>query len=109
MRISDWGSDVCSSDLRLAPALEVHQQHAGIEVVGAGWHRQIVVAHEEKVARRPQHPVAEIQIPPRRDIVEIGRASCRERGVTTFRYRGWRSPSQNKTKIITQVQLPQYT
>src|SRR3546814_6005291 len=63
MRISDWSSDVCSSDL------QVHQQHAGIEVVGARRQIEVVVPHEEKVARRAQHLVAQGKIPQRSDVV----------------------------------------
>src|SRR3546814_16956568 len=67
MRISDWSSDVCSSDL---PSMQARrQQHAGDQVVD-----------RVRADRRPQRPGAAIdpceQRPHHR---EIGRASCRER------------------------------
>src|SRR3546814_15420332 len=35
MRISDWSSDVCSSDLRDLPGSNVHQRLVGLAVDGA--------------------------------------------------------------------------
>src|SRR3546814_2111532 len=99
MRLDE--ADEARRAVRLAPALQVHQQHAGIEVVGARRQIEVVVPHEEKVARRAQHLVAQGKIPQRSDVVAhhdvavevenllhaVGqedrkstRASCRERG-----------------------------
>src|SRR3546814_9526678 len=64
MRISDWSSDVCSSDLAV-PAHEVSSRedldtaHAGIKGI-AGTHRALAGTRELLAG-------------------EIGRASCRER------------------------------
>src|SRR3546814_1953535 len=68
MRISDWSSDVCSSDLVAAV------------------HREVLIA--ALVAEREVHPTrlewqpAEVEFH-----VEIGRASCRERVCSTCRSR----------------------
>src|SRR3546814_5449579 len=81
MRISDWSSDVCSSDL-LAPdlALGIELADALRFLVGdAAWHRPRRHENHRKMAeaQRPDHQ-------PRHDLVanaeEIGRESCRERG-----------------------------
>src|SRR3546814_6862020 len=64
MRISDWSSDVCSSDLRVRP-LEHHTD-------------ALAVRHEVNLA--PVHrTVIHAQVPARAHADEIGRASCRER------------------------------
>src|SRR3546814_8279531 len=67
MRLDE--ADEARRAVRLAPALQVHQQHAGIEVVGARRQIEVVVPHEEKVARRAQHLVAQGKIPQRSDVV----------------------------------------
>src|SRR3546814_2165204 len=64
MRISDWSSDVCSSDLQ-------HLRRGAVEIdlavlVGGAHHHAGVV-----VGERVRPPVA--------DPAQIGRASCRER------------------------------
>src|SRR3546814_3813287 len=68
MRISDWSSDVCSSDLLLALARDL-----GINLIDTA----------------PAYGVSEERLGQllagQRD--EIGRASCRERGVSTCRSR----------------------
>src|SRR3546814_10906565 len=83
MRISDWSSDVCSSDLILSAAsssvglaaIQIAIQRGAIPVattrlphkkqrlLDAGAH-DVIVTQEEDLAAR----------------LEIGRASCRERG-----------------------------
>src|SRR3546814_1257239 len=77
MRISDWSSDVCSSDLR--------SECAGVEVAGDHGVR------ERKVTVRADIGVARVGVERRKDEVaavfdadglcagKIGRASCRER------------------------------
>src|SRR3546814_10494082 len=70
MRISDWSSDVCSSDLT-APVLVI--QGEGDEYG--------TIAQVDSIARRVKGPVETLLLPgcghsPHR---EIGRASCRER------------------------------
>src|SRR3546814_9410356 len=81
MRISDWGSDVCSSDLNLARALE--------EIAEAGyWRIGLDGEAEASLAEAlPSGPCALVLGAEgegmRHNIVqhcdEIGRASCRER------------------------------
>src|SRR3546814_2167567 len=74
MRISDWSSDVCSSDLAfLAPDAVRLGGLAGF--VGRQRHRQLVLALEfvvagDAVARTADHHGAQL---------EIGRESCRAR------------------------------
>src|SRR3546814_3164758 len=51
MRISDWSSDVCSSDLLVEPAVEaVHHGVAGLGVVAQG------VLHAYALGREEEHP-----------------------------------------------------
>src|SRR3546814_18764549 len=107
MRISDWSSDVCSSDLRAArdcgaepeemPALQIADRlglpplHA--EQVGGARHVDIEEgAPHQEIARLGGDILRALGQPLRRDRarqaalapaappVEIGRASCRERG-----------------------------
>src|SRR3546814_4750217 len=95
MRISDWSSDVCSSDLlsvlrarSLQPmALTMKRKHIVPDTVS--WRREGDIAYislsgfNRETTDRVAHAVAEA-----RDeigdalsgIVQIGRASCRERG-----------------------------
>src|SRR3546814_5587081 len=84
MRISDWSSDVCSSDLRRDPADDdVHP--GGIGVDGIGLHQLGIADHavqEEGVERQAvilrQPGIDGVEL---RAIIlaQIGRASCRER------------------------------
>src|SRR3546814_7453316 len=81
MRISDWSSDVCSSDLRKAieravldaAILEVEGGEVGdhdpIFVAGTGWHPGAIGIVASRLKERYHRPA----------LVEIGRASCRER------------------------------
>src|SRR3546814_17843701 len=79
MRISDWSSDVCSSDLRvdvrargvfgLAHAHGFQQHFVEAEIVHGVQHFGQVVGQAVGSTARAE----------RADIQEIGRASCRER------------------------------
>src|SRR3546814_2656385 len=73
MRISDWSSDVCSSDLEGA-----HHHRGGQR---QGWGRQIDPRRQS--CRRAASPRGEGRTRRRRHLrplaAEIGRASCRER------------------------------
>src|SRR3546814_6994357 len=66
MRISDWSSDVCSSDL-VEHAL-AEEDVADAEDVAQHHHHELQQHHRQ---RQPAHR--------RPDADEIGRASCRER------------------------------
>src|SRR3546814_10000822 len=84
MRISDWSSDVCSSDLEL----QRHEEAAGGDGDAIG-HRLLgeggIAAHEQQV-RGNARPL-DLVIEPKNQRhqatgqggVKIGRASCRER------------------------------
>src|SRR3546814_16423790 len=93
MRISDWSSDVCSSDLRRLKgeerlrlhrlqrrdALEAGEEDRGNRLVAMDVHRPVDAAFIHRIPHA-QHLGAAL----RRRIVpfaveEIGRASCRER------------------------------
>src|SRR3546814_16550815 len=47
MRISDWSSDVCSSDLALVDALERLGEHVAVDVADEG--AEILVVHFEQI------------------------------------------------------------
>src|SRR3546814_8116751 len=75
MRISDWSSDVCSSDLQAAGAdrAAVNQAKAGFEFLVVEIERaRANIAAVEFIA------VAQLDVDRARDR-EIGRATCRER------------------------------
>src|SRR3546814_1176546 len=80
MRISDWSSDVCSSDLRPAQARKgrLHLAHQGVhrpgQEIGA---EQNILRAVERV--EPAADPLDIIIDVARRMAEIGRASCRER------------------------------
>src|SRR3546814_15552168 len=95
MRISDWSSDVCSSDLRPCPAQTPHDQKKAARRQRLHWSRFL---HVERISSlsgclrrqgRPIGPASCFFAPPRWTgmkkfarrllIVQIGRASCRER------------------------------
>src|SRR3546814_5914761 len=75
MRISDWSSDVCSSDLQ-APALIVGHV-AGTDLPSA----QILIRHAQSMlpAYMVPHSIVLHERLPRGPSGKIGRASCRER------------------------------
>src|SRR3546814_3029956 len=75
MRISDWSSDVCSSDLVLALGRLLAQEHAheaSLKMCGSSDGRQLGGARRcrQQGSRLMQTPLCDRQ---------IGRASCRER------------------------------
>src|SRR3546814_4520019 len=85
MRISDWSSDVCSSDLRLkdaekifcpltAPNIWELRKQAGASLY---WTAELMEQLSENVAFRQLDQLAS----------KIGRASCRERVCRTCRSR----------------------
>src|SRR3546814_16394718 len=90
MRISDWSSDVCSSDLE-ARRLLLHQQ--AVELSGpASWRRSVSWPSRRRRSTRCWRSISTVRRPlrtrGRHDLaqrgstlvrVEIGRASCRER------------------------------
>src|SRR3546814_15708065 len=88
MRISDWSSDVCSSDLSALQAELVEQYFA--ELLGAA-DRERLAGEAVDLAFDAQHLVREFARQPRQIVAvdheagalhrldEIGRASCRER------------------------------
>src|SRR3546814_3968918 len=90
MRISDWSSDVCSSDLRAAPGGEIAVALIGREIVLA-LHAALrpdadpvelvaiaeFAAQHVDLARRQIGVAGRLRIGPA--LHEIGRASCRER------------------------------
>src|SRR3546814_7609435 len=86
MRISDWSSDVCSSDLGVAEiirvvAWRVVQVAFGIGVVARDQGVETAqIGHQRLVAlAQRQRPGAEYQRQQHQHEQEIGRASCRER------------------------------
>src|SRR3546814_7070433 len=81
MRISDWSSDVCSSDL------QVHAKHPdmvllhggspkGAELIAAKWADNRKVP---QIAFKPDWTKHAKAAPFKRNDAKIGRASCRER------------------------------
>src|SRR3546814_20419106 len=85
MRISDWSSDVCSSDLTTPAAVEVLKSFCdrGECRIGAHLHPWVNPPHREVVNAVNSYPG---NLPPELERAkltaltqEIGRASCRER------------------------------
>src|SRR3546814_9211271 len=78
MRISDWSSDVCSSDLLAEPALGEFQPFGHARQVAAimGLERIGIVARPFQVRHVLARPVFEVG---EAEGGQIGRASCRER------------------------------
>src|SRR3546814_13072879 len=92
MRISDWSSDVCSSDLRIRAACEAsinaycealapdiqatmdrYGAPEGVTAIGLAQHVQSVLQGSFVLAKTTNDPAIA------RERVKIGRASCRER------------------------------
>src|SRR3546814_11677968 len=90
MRISDWSSDVCSSDL----GRPMRNGAAGPGTSESLAHIHIPVARDRRMERAHISEGTRID---RRLRIEIGRASCREECVSTCRSR-W-SPYHEKKKI----------
>src|SRR3546814_17754662 len=89
MRISDWSSDVCSSDLQHMPfghpglrdRMPRNPVYQGLQqaprVLEVAWRQavhELDRAQQERVALQRRHRAR------RRALGQIGRASCRERG-----------------------------
>src|SRR3546814_19837195 len=75
MRISDWSSDVCSSDL----AAQLNQQTQRHATVIFPYCRPETARNPLLMAPSTHAPIAAIATAPGRDGLEIGRASCRDR------------------------------
>src|SRR3546814_5317296 len=84
MRISDWSSDVCSSDLKVREAVDVIVVKVGeshnVEVVSI-YSSQILLQFVGKIDPRFEGVVrvVVVRIIDQHFLAEIGRASCRER------------------------------
>src|SRR3546814_13127933 len=95
MRISDWSSDVCSSDLlgrrqarrreQAAGILLAHVVGEGLEALAAGGDEVLVehplaavVTLEQPLVEQLEQPAVAVEAHLEEE-VEIGRASCRER------------------------------
>src|SRR3546814_9041238 len=78
MRISDWSSDVCSSDLNLLLVAVAHQaERAGGDAVGeAPVDEGVLLAVGDPDLRRTRLGDGGAEVLP---VGEIGRESCRER------------------------------
>src|SRR3546814_16326178 len=80
MRISDWSSDVCSSDLAIGPTVE---RDAGKRALAPclDSHGKPAIGHvAAKLFRRPLHGPEDARLPQHaKQRMQIGRASCRER------------------------------
>src|SRR3546814_3575048 len=78
MRISDWSSDVCSSDLRDDGSVEIHQQI----LVGRASQRTIVLGKGgqrlKEIGSKARAELASL-LGVKVHLYQIGRASCRER------------------------------
>src|SRR3546814_9670379 len=91
MRISDWSSDVCSSDLNMRGALKALPdigRALGRIAIGRGSPRDLGQLRDglnearllrERMGRLPDMPALMAELLPLLDGHEIGRASCRER------------------------------
>src|SRR3546814_14391957 len=80
MRISDWSSDVCSSDLRLRDETGipiVYVSHSVAEVARLATSLIVLSNGRVAAAGRTAEVMAQLKLSPRAD--QIGRASCRER------------------------------
>src|SRR3546814_4277522 len=81
MRISDWSSDVCSSDLPSRASVRTREQRADQQYHDADANRSIGKIEDQKWAPFADMQVQEIDHEAKADAIEdkIGRASCRER------------------------------
>src|SRR3546814_10115546 len=81
MRISDWSSDVCSSDLARLDAghvFRIGRVAAHLNRVAAGRQRE-GGAGQQQADAKSTHPAARAARSRRVHALKIGRASCRER------------------------------
>src|SRR3546814_19935287 len=81
MRISDWSSDVCSSDLTVA---QTEEQPLALFHLGkqpGGQHHAVAIGGAAVLERDAMHHRIAVEpvIAPALRPIEIGRASCRER------------------------------
>src|SRR3546814_8090226 len=90
MRISDWSSDVCSSDLSLRARLELENAYLQEEIRIEGNHRGIIgnSAAIQSILRQvdlvaPTDATVLVTGESGTGKEQIGRASCRERGCTS--------------------------
>src|SRR3546814_1488141 len=79
MRISDWSSDVCSSDLRPHIGGIVGQRHVGFVPDGADRRDTAPGTIATPRGRNHRQSMRRYQYADVRSLQEIGRASCRER------------------------------
>src|SRR3546814_20115204 len=87
MRISDWSSDVCSSDLIVPAGLDFAFDTSGVVPVieaglaALGSHGAIgLVGVPSKADAALNIRITALMTPGHRNLGKIGRASCRERG-----------------------------
>src|SRR3546814_3366696 len=78
MRISDWSSDVCSSDLRFGGEFK---DYSSIDAAPEEKARGITISTAHVEYESPTRHYAHVDCPGHADYVKnkIGRASCRER------------------------------
>src|SRR3546814_8044258 len=80
MRISDWSSDVCSSDLADLAVLRLELgRFAAHPVFQVAIQVLELVGHQVEAARQHAELVAGLDRQAGAELAEIGRASCRER------------------------------
>src|SRR3546814_6052108 len=84
MRISDWSSDVCSSDLRAAPRRSPRRASADLLLEARIERAELRQAHLGRVGAAADPALLELALGDEALIVveqriEIGSASCRER------------------------------
>src|SRR3546814_4894614 len=80
MRISDWSSDVCSSDFQLGGGIRPEDAAAGQDDRPFGRSEEGErLFDQRRIAARPRPPVAVRCARPGDLGLQIGRASCRER------------------------------
>src|SRR3546814_9269751 len=75
MRISDWSSDVCSSDLAEPREHRLADQMAGPGADRAADHDRKQAVHDARPSRKRRRGIAGASLV----AAKIGRASCRER------------------------------
>src|SRR3546814_5540606 len=80
MRISDWSSDVCSSDLSLTDCVFEVERATTVEEVNQ-FLKDASENELKDILGFEERPLVSIdyRTDPRSSIIEIGRASCRER------------------------------
>src|SRR3546814_9257316 len=81
MRISDWSSDVCSSDLAAVVARAVEGERGDVAVAGdrGGVGAEVLAEIEAGVGRNRGRVHLRVAVDVGHLAEEIGRASCRER------------------------------